>query len=68
MKKIRLIIAIVLIAILGMAATFTSDRNHHRNYEQHIEVEEWMTKPFDNVIEEPLFVETWMTKPFLTQK
>ncbi len=33
--------------------------------EGRIDVEEWMTKPFADSIEEPLEVEEWMTSPFV---
>jgi len=64
MKRSRIIIGILLVAILGMSASLTSNR-HNRFREHRIEVEEWMTEPF-MFIEEPLEVEDWMTKPFAT--
>ena len=61
MKKTVIIAGIILIALLSMA--IHGNRNH-RYYEAPIQIEEWMTVPFDN---EPLEVEEWMTKPFMEE-
>ena len=36
--------------------------------EEVIEVEDWMTRSFQDSVEEPLEIEDWMTKPFITTK
>jgi hypothetical protein len=34
------------------------------SYEENMEVEEWMTVPFDALVEENIEIENWMTTPF----
>ena len=65
MKK-RSILLIVMVAFLTVSFSAMTGRRHHR-LERNIEIEEWMTQPFDSTIEAPLVVEDWMTKPFITQ-
>jgi len=63
--RILAIATIILIAFLSVSVTNTYERRHFR--EDRVAVEEWMTHPFDSLLEEALEVEEWMTKPFVTK-
>jgi hypothetical protein len=64
-KRILIVTLIALAGILFLStANPNPNRHSHRIYEERIEVEAWMTKPFVETIEEPLELEDWMTKPF----
>ena len=54
---------IILGGLLFLGNTAPEIKNH-RIYEPRIEVEEWMTEPFVDSMEEPLEVEDWMCEPF----
>ena len=69
MKTRNLLIGIILVMILAL---FVSGKNTSIPvdviYEEPIEIEYWMTQPFDTntyLAEEPLEVEDWMTQPFV---
>jgi len=64
MKKLTLLIIGFTLILLTTGIT-TVPSNHL--YEESIEVENWMTKPFIDTVEEELNVEDWMTKPFNTK-
>ena len=64
MKK-RTILLIVLIAFITVSFSAMTGSRHSR-MDKNIEIEEWMTMPFDTTIEAPLVVEDWMTRPFIT--
>ena len=64
MKKLTILL-IVLAAFLTISFTIIGGTRHSR-LERDIEIEEWMTMPFDSTLEAPLVVEDWMTRPFIT--
>ncbi len=61
--RILTIVTILFIGFLSISVSNNHESKHFR--ENRIEVEEWMTTPF-NFIEEVLEIEDWMTKPFVT--
>ena len=65
MKRVTIAL-IVLAAFLTISFSAMSGRKYHV-LERDIEIEEWMTMPFDTTLEAPLVVEDWMTRPFITQ-
>jgi len=69
MKTRNLLIAIVLIMILGLFVSGThSKRTHDVIFEAPIELEDWMTQPFDTneyLAEGDIAIEDWMTEPFV---
>jgi len=64
MKKAVIISGIILVALLTMS--ISGHKKHIHLFEQPIQVEKWMTHPFDTIFEETIEIEEWMTKPFLT--
>jgi len=68
MKRIKYL-GIILTAI-GCMILFGSAHSPRKDYsfETPIQVEQWMTKPFTDFVEEPLEIEDWMTKPFTINK
>ena len=62
--RILTLATILLIAFMSVSVTSTHER---RFREDNVQVEEWMTHPFDTALEEALEVEEWMTKPFVTK-
>lgn len=65
MKKVTILL-IVLTAFLTISFTIIGGARNNK-IERDIEIEEWMTTPFDSILETPLVVEDWMTRPFITQ-
>ena len=65
MKKLTIGL-IVLVAFLTISFSAISGRKHNV-LDRDIQIEEWMTMPFDTTLEAPLVVEDWMTRPFITQ-
>ena len=65
MKKTNILL-IVLVAFITVSFSAMTGSRHHR-LEKNIEIEEWMTMPFDTTLEAPLVVEDWMTRPFNVQ-
>ena len=67
MKNFRKYLAItfitLVVALLTISVTTPHDREY-RGYESPVLVEEWMTMPFSDSVDEPLEVEDWMTRPF----
>jgi len=61
--RILTVATILLIALLSISVTY--ERKDFR--ENIVYVEEWMTQPFDTLLEDALEVEEWMTKPFITK-
>ena len=62
-KYLVITITTLLIAFLTISVT-TPINIEYRVYERPVLVEDWMTTPFIDSVEEPLKVEDWMTKPF----
>ena len=65
MKKITILL-IVLAAFLTVSFSVMRGGRHHRSIDSPVMIEEWMTQPFLDTIEETLVVEDWMTRPFIT--
>ena len=64
MKRIKhLGIILTTIGCMLLFASAHSPRKDH-SFETPIQVEQWMTKPFSDFVEEPIMLEDWMTKPF----
>jgi len=63
--RILTIGTIILMAFISISVTSTHESRNFR--EDNVQVEEWMTHPFDTLLEEALEVEDWMTKPFVTK-
>lgn len=66
MKNLKRYLIITITAIAIMILTLGTVTDFHRPYERPIEIQEWMTQPFFDSLDEPLVIEDWMTKPFIT--
>lgn len=67
MKNFRKYLAITIITLVVGALTISVTNTHskeYRGFERPVFVEEWMTMPFSDSVDEPLEVEEWMTRPF----
>jgi len=63
-KYIPITFTTLAVAFLMFGMTYPHGKEYYREYEHPVFVEEWMTKPFTDSIDEPLEVEDWMTRPF----
>lgn len=63
MKPKNLLITIILIMILCLFVSGTHSKDVIK--EKPLEVENWMSKPFDVLNEDTLELEIWMMKPFV---
>jgi len=71
MKNLKKYVAITLVTLMvGLLTISVTNTPHgkrvYRGYERPVLVEDWMTRPFSDSVDEPLEVEEWMTRPFIT--
>lgn len=59
-KRILILMLLVFSSVLFLSTVNIKEAS----YEAELEVEEWMTEPFVESMEDPLVLEDWMTKPF----
>ena len=64
-KYIAITLVTLLVGLLTISVTNTPHSKSHRVYERPVFVEEWMTKPFSDSVDEPLELVEFMTKPFI---
>lgn len=62
-RKILIIAALLIMSFISISVTSTSE--HRPVKEDRVVVENWMTTPFSDFVEETIEVEEWMTKPFV---
>ena len=57
----------LMVGLLTISVTNTPhSKSHYSGFERSIQIEEWMTRPFSDSVDESLEVEEWMTRPFIT--